>query len=213
MAISFLLITFPKAKRNNSISFAEMKKIAGDKAVLVIGGILFFQSGFEGVLTNWTTLYFRDFGFTSSEALNALSLFVLGLTLGRVVLIFLLKKVSLHKALHLAIGLLLMSTILLEFLDSLIILQGVLFLFGFGSAGLFPGMIQFISEQYTMNRGTAIGLILFVGVCGSISMNYFMGIISHITGIHVFPSILLVLVIFLILFWILKNVINLKNQK
>ena len=92
--VYFFITRFPTPKHLQTLPINNILGLVKDPSLLLLGLILFFQSGIEGIINNWTTLYLQtESNFIQGNALYALSLFVLSLTLTRVVLIFLLKHI------------------------------------------------------------------------------------------------------------------------
>src|SRR6185503_13073286 len=84
-AIYFLTIKFPTAKHEKGLPVKEA----------LTSFFLFFQSGAESLINNWTTTFFQsDLKFSEKDSLFALSCYLGGLTLTRLLLGKLLKKIS-----------------------------------------------------------------------------------------------------------------------
>ena len=67
------------------IGFAGGMLNGRDPVLIMMGLFLFFQSGLEGVTTNWTTTYFQSMDMERREAaLFALSGYILSLTIARI---------------------------------------------------------------------------------------------------------------------------------
>src|SRR5258706_5770840 len=94
-SVLFMSTPFPEAKQNQGVPASRVWQLLKDDLLLLIGFFLFFQSGFEGIINNWTTTYLL--GRTSSstrEALYALSWYVAGMALARLILGSALRQVS-----------------------------------------------------------------------------------------------------------------------
>ena len=55
--VYFLIIKFPPPKQARGVPFDQSLKLVKDKVLLTIALFLCFQSGFEGIINNWTTTY------------------------------------------------------------------------------------------------------------------------------------------------------------
>ena len=93
--IYFLLIRFPTPKQAQGFPLKEGIKLLKQPALLLTGFFLFFQSGVESLINNWTTTFLQTkLKITNEAALYALSFSVVGLTVARLLLGVLLKKIS-----------------------------------------------------------------------------------------------------------------------
>jgi MFS transporter, FHS family, glucose/mannose:H+ symporter len=114
--IFFFTIKFPEPKQPQGLPIKQGFTLIKDPVLLLFGFILFFESGMEGLVNNWTTTFLmNDIGVNSEKALFALSYFVLALTLTRLLLGGLLKKVSSSMVLFISIGIVLSGSLIISF--------------------------------------------------------------------------------------------------
>ena len=93
-ALSFLFISFPVPKQEQGFPLKEGLKLLKQPVLLLNGLFLFFQSGVEALSNNWTTTYLQHkLKITNEDALYALSFSVLGLTVARLLLGSVIKKI------------------------------------------------------------------------------------------------------------------------
>ena len=79
---------FPQPKQVHAIPIKQSLGLLKDLNLILLGMVLFFQSGVEGIVSNWTPLYLQtESNFFEDDALYTFSLFILSLTLTRVALI------------------------------------------------------------------------------------------------------------------------------
>jgi MFS family permease len=211
--IFFILIKFPPPKQTRGFPITRGVTLIKDNVLILIAFFLFFQSGFEGIINNWTTTYLiKQQSVQQSNALYALSSFVAGMTVMRVLIGSVFRSVSLKKILVASFGLILPGLILLKAGSSFNInVMGLVFL-GAGLAGGFPIMLGFVGNRYTELSGTAFSFVLFIALLGNILINYGMGIIAQNFGIHHLITVAFAESIIMILFCliILKKI---KNNK
>ena len=189
----FVNTKFPDAKQKHSVPLAKTVNLIKDLNLILLGLILFFQSGVEGLISNWSPLYLvNESGYVQEEALYALSTFVLSLTLTRLVLTFLLNHIRPYKVLLFSmttgiVGILCIMTT--SFAGSEIL--GFVLL-GSGLAAGFPIVLGYVGTLYPDLSGTAFSIVLVIGLSGNILLNFYMGILSDKGGVNTFSTLLLV---------------------
>ncbi|MEW6510838.1 MAG: MFS transporter [Bacteroidota bacterium] len=185
-------IRFPVPKQVQGFPLARGAALATDARLLILGLVLFFESGMEGMQNTWTTTFLQQQLETPpDQALFALSCMVLGLTAARLLLGWLLKRISMWRALALSIACILAGEILLEVAASYGLAVAGLVLIGIGFAAVFPVILGAIGDRYTALSGTAFSIALTLALVGNMILNYLVGAISQSYGIRVFPFIML----------------------
>jgi fucose permease len=188
----FAFTKFPKPKQTQSVPLKNIRSLLKDVNLLFLGLILFFQSGVEGIINNWSTLYLQtESSFIQDHALYALSLFVLSLTLTRVALIFLLNRIRPYRILITSVFLITLGVFC--FMAPGLIHREVigLVLLGSGLAAGFPIVLSYVGTLYPQFSGIAFSIVLVIALSGNILLNFFMGLISKIHGVGVFSTLLL----------------------
>jgi fucose permease len=114
--IYFASISYPPAKQKQGIPLKSGLALIRDKHLVILGLFLFFESALEGIISNWTTTFLQH-GNTlqSKDALYALSIYILSLTLTRMVLSSLLRRIKPIHVLLFSIGVIFIGLILLTF--------------------------------------------------------------------------------------------------
>ncbi len=184
IGILYLFVKFPAAKQSRGIPFAKTISMIKDGVLILIAIFLFFQSGFEAIVNNWTTTYLlKMHSLQPGKALYALSLFVGGMTFMRLLTGSILRNVPVKKLLAMSFGLILAGLILLKAGNSFALsVTGLIFL-GAGLAGGFPIMLGFVGSRYTDLSGTAFSLVFFIALLGNTIINYTMGVIAQKFGV------------------------------
>jgi fucose permease len=206
--VLFMFVQFPPPKHTQEIPFVKGIKLLKDSVLLLIGFFLFCQSSFEGIINNWTTTYLlKVLSIPNSNALYALSLYVVGMATMRIVMGSVLRNISARKILSLSFGFLLTGCLLLQFSASYFAAVSGLILIGAGLAAGFPVMLGFVGNRFAALSGTAFSLVLGMALSGNMLINILMGIISEKYGIQYMPLLTIVLSIVMILlsFRILKK--------
>ena len=180
----YMLTGFPPPKQAQGIPLKRIFEIVKDKFLLLISFFLFFQSSFEGIINNWTTSYLMDqVSVPQNKALFALSSFVAGMAIMRLLTGTIFREVPVKKILLASFSIILASLLLIKAGNSYFpAIAGLLFL-GAGLAGGFPIMLGFIGERFAEHSGIAFSFALFVGLAGNMLINYLMGIIAQNFGI------------------------------
>lgn len=184
-AVLYLVIRFPEPKQKHEIPFLKGLKLLTDKVLILISLFLLCQSSFEGIINNWTTLYLLDkLSVTGSSALYALSLYVAGMAVMRLLIGGVMRSVSSQKILILSFVLLLLGCGILQFAGSYALAVCGLVLLGAGLAAGFPVMLGFVGNRYAELSGTAFSLVLAIALTGNMGLNYFMGVVAENFGIQ-----------------------------
>jgi len=192
VALFFLTTRFPSPKQAQGFPLSKGISLVRNPTLLLFGFILFFESGMEGMVNNWTTTFLqRELDASAENALFALSCSVAGLTIARLFLGRLLKTFSMWSALFVSIGLILIGGVLLLSASTYAAALVALVLLGIGFAAVFPVILGAIGDIYAGFSGTAFSIALVIALVGNMMLNYLVGIIAQLHGIGSFPVIVL----------------------
>lgn len=208
----FGFLRFPEPKHKQGFPLIEGFKLIKERTLILIGLILFFESGIEGVTNNWTTTYLQtDIGISPDKALFALSAMVAALTLARLVLGNLLTRIRPYLIIYTCLGFIAAGSLILLINSSYFANIIGLILMGIGFAAGFPVMLGYVSELFPAFSGTAFSIVFTIALIGNILINYLVGIVTHSAGIHHFLTIILVsVVVMIILFSVVRAQIRQK---
>lgn len=210
--VYFAIVQFPESKYKQGFPIKDALKLAKQPALLLIGLILFFQSGLEGLFNNWSTSYLINSNIEANAALLALTALVAAITVARLILSYLLIKIDTQYILYGGLVILSVGTCLLYYSYSFWSSVVSLFCVGLGLAGVFPIMMGRIGTLYKEMTGTAISLALFIALCGNSILNLLMGVVAKEFNMDVFPFFLMTCILLqAILIVISKNVITDKK--
>ena len=207
----FLALKFPVSKETKGVSIQEALKMLGDPFLLLLGFILFFVSGLEGLTNNWTTTYLGDIkNIAAPNALFALSAFVGALTLARLILGKLLRIYQPLTIMIVGTLLALVGYLLLSRNNGYYQLVLAMVAAGFGLAAAFPVILGFAGQRYLKNTGTAFSIVITIALIGNVLANYAIGLFGEQKGLSILPYFLIggVLAVLILLF-ILKT----QNKK
>src|SRR5688572_26567777 len=181
----FLATRFPVAKQAHGISLKEVRNLLNDNFLLLVGFFLLCQSSFEAIINNWTTSYLLNkISMSMSNALYALSLYVAGMAIMRIILGKILKRVSSKSILLLSIVLLVIACALIHFGTSFSASTVGLVILGAGLAAGYPVMLGLVGDRYKKLSGTAFSIVISMALVGSMIINYLMGLIVERFGIQ-----------------------------
>jgi len=209
--IYFFFIKFPSPKIKQNYPVKESFRMFRNPVLIMMGFFLFFQSGLEGVTTNWTTTYFQSMHLNSIDAaLFVLSAYMFSLTIARIFLGWLLRRYPAHLVQFASMGISVTGIVILMFSRTFALSAVGLVMLGAGFAAAFPVMLGYVGEVYKKLSGTAFSYVLVIALIGNITINYSMGLIFNYFGIKYLSSLLLLclamlLVVFLIVLRIKRN--------
>jgi len=187
----YAAIRFPEPKQPQGFPLRQAAALLRDPVIVLLGVMLFFESGMEITVGGWTTTYVnQELGLSPERALYLLSLYWLGMTGGRFVSGWLLKRVSTVAVL--------LSSLAVAFAGALILIgarttvsagAGTL-LAGAGFAAVFPVILGYVGDRYERLSGTAIGVVLVMALMGGTAMPYVTGVLGDAFGLR--PSLAIV---------------------
>lgn len=211
VGLVFLATRFPAPKHADGIPLAKALGLLRDPTLLLIGFFLFCQSSFEGIVNNWTTTFLiSEVSLPEASALYALSLYVAGMAVMRLLIGGVLRKMAPARILAVSFGLLVMGTAILQFAQSFVVAAGGLVILGAGLAGGFPVMLGMVGELYSRLSGTAFSIVLTIALLGNMLVNFTMGWIAETAGVQHLISVILVLLVTMIILTI--NIIRKTNR-
>ena len=187
-ALYFVFISFPPPKQVNGFPLKEGFSLLKQPVLILNALFLFFQSGVEALSNNWTTTYLREkLQVSNEDALYALSFSVLGLTVSRLVLGSLLKKLSSLTILATSLALVIAGNLLLMNSISYTVAFSAVIVTGLGLAAGFPVILGYVGQLYRELSGTAFSISLVIALIGNTLLNYLFGYISRQYGVTYLP--------------------------
>lgn len=202
--IYFLAIKFPVPKHTQGFPLKEGIKLLKEPAILLIGFFLFFQSGTEALVNNWSTSFLqKEIKFSEQESLFLLTIYMVALTIARLVLGMILRKISSYLLMLLSLFLFLIGALILLTAQTYTIAFIAFIIIGVGLAAAFPVMLGYVGHLFSTLSGTAFSIVLVIGLIGNILINYLFGIVSHKYGFSQLPWLLVASVAFRLIFLLL----------
>ncbi len=194
----FMSVKFPQPKQPQGFPIKNALSLVKESSLILLSLILFFESGLEGITNNWTTRFLEKAGgLTTENALSALTALALSLTVTRLILGGVLKKVQPYIVLYICIIFVIAGSIVLMGTNSLLSAVIAMILLGIGYSAAFPVVLGYVGELYASLSGTAFSIALVIALIGNTFINYLVGVISQSKGIEAFPYIIIISVLLL----------------
>ena len=176
---------FPPPKHPQGFPLAHARELLGDAALLLMGLILFLESGVESTVGGWITTFFaEELRISADRSPFFLALFWLGLMLTRLSLGVLLPRVTAFRALSVSLGVGFSSTLLLILSHTPTVAAGAAFLMGCGFAPMFPILYGLVGDRYPRVSGTALSVVISIALLGGMAMPYATGALGAAHGLR-----------------------------
>jgi FHS family glucose/mannose:H+ symporter-like MFS transporter len=184
-----LLTRFPPPKQGQGFPLREGLTLLHDRTLLLLSMILFFESGAEGLVNNWSPSFFlhRE-GFSTGWGLLLLTVLGATITLTRLVLGAARHRIHPRKVLFAFCGAAMAGAVLLATSRGEIPAIAAMIFIGVGFSGPFPIVLAQIGELFPTLSGTAFGIALVIGLTGNAAINYVLGLIAQTFGMGAFPA-------------------------
>jgi MFS transporter, FHS family, glucose/mannose:H+ symporter len=214
--VYFIGIRFPVPKQSKGFPVKEGIMLIKEPILLLISFFLFFQSGTEALVNNWITTFLQaELKFTQENSLFILSCFVGGLTVSRLLLGFILKKLSSYNVMLASLLITAAGSILLFYASTFTVALIAMVIMGVGLAAGFPVMLGYAGQLYPNLSATAFSIALVIALIGNMLINYFFGFMSNKYGISRLPFCLLagIACMFVLLLFIRSRISKIDNIK
>lgn len=180
-----LIARFPVPKQAQGFPIAAAGGLLRDGTLLLMGMMLFLQSGLEITVGGWTSTFVtEELAIAERDALYILSLYWMGMMLARLALGYVLRRAApvlvLYLSLLVALG---GAALLLTAVQPVTAGVGV-FLVGAGFAAMFPTVLSFIGERYAALSGTAFSLAIVMALVGGMLLPYATGVLGGAFGMR-----------------------------
>ena len=176
---------FPAPKQPQGFPFAAAKGLLRDPVLLLMGLMLFLESGMEITVGGWTATFFKEeLQLTDQRALAYLSLYWLGMMLARIALGFVLRRLTPTRVLLgcLTIGFV-GALLLIRTRDATLAAAGV-FLIGVGLSATFPVVLGFVGDRYAQLSGTAFSVVIVMALTGGMLLPWLTGVLGVTYGLR-----------------------------
>lgn len=183
--IATLLIGLPAPKQPHSFPIDQVFGLVKQRPLLLLGSMLFLQSGMEITMGGWSATFAREeLALDARAALLFLSLYWLGMMSARLALGSLLKRVSAANTLLACLAIAFGGALLLLLARGTAAAAVGIFLVGAGFAATFPVVVGWIGERYAALSGTAISIALVMALSGGMLFPYLAGVVGDAAGLR-----------------------------
>jgi fucose permease len=176
---------FPAPKQAQGFPLAAAAGLLRDPVLLLMGCMLFLESGMEITVGGWTTTFFeQELGIADRRALVYHSLDGFGMMLGRLALGSALRRVPPARVLLgcIAIGFA-GALVLIVTRDPSLAALGV-FLIGLGFAATFPVVLGFVGDRWAELSGTAFSIVMVMALTGGMILPWLTGVLGASYGLR-----------------------------
>ncbi|MGH7604376.1 MAG: MFS transporter [Gemmatimonadaceae bacterium] len=188
LLIPIVMITvaaFPAPKQPQGFPIAQAGKLLRDPLLLLMGVILFFESGNEITVGGWTSTFVtEELGAPARNALLILSLYWTGMTVARFALGYILRRAAAIAVLYTCIAVGLGGALLMLTTHGIGVAAIGAFALGVGFAAMFPTVLGFIGDRYAALSGTAFSVGIAMALCGGMVLPYAAGLVGTRYGMR-----------------------------
>lgn len=183
-AIVYAVIPFPPPRESQAFSFNEAIEVAKYQGVLLLGFVLFLESGNEASIGGWMSTYVNSSGYSPRIATFALAGYWAALMLGRMLAARLLAGVGKFQLVAASALVSLVGCAILLSSQRLPFLVTGSALIGLSYGPVFPTTLAIAGDRYSRRAGTVFGLLFSIALMGSMSMPWAVGQASQRLGIR-----------------------------
>lgn len=185
LALVFLALKFPPARRAEGLPWAEIARLARHPLVLLFGFLLFFESGNEFIVGGYTTSYLTgELRLPLSTASYLLAACWGSIMLARVISSRLLLRVKgptlvLAGSLSAAAGI----AVLLGARGGVVAALGVV-LTGLSLAPIYPTVLGQAGSRFEQHSGTVFGILFAIALTGGMTLPWVVGQLAQAQGLR-----------------------------
>lgn len=182
-ALAYAVISFPPAKASQTFAWGDAAEVAKYEGVLLLGFILFLESGNEASIGGWTSTYVNHSGYSPRLATLALAAYWAALMLGRILSARILRSI---KKSQLVAGSALLSVLgcaILLTSERLVLLVTGVALIGLSYGPIFPTTLAIAGDRYAKRAGTVFGLLFSIALIGGMLLPWAIGQVSQQFGV------------------------------
>jgi MFS transporter, FHS family, glucose/mannose:H+ symporter len=204
----FIAVTpFPAPKQSQGFPLAAAGRLTRDPLLLLMGFMLFLESGMEITVGGWTSTFVNEeLAVKARAGLVILSLYWMGMMLARLALGTIFRNHPPVRVVYICISIGFIGAIVLLMTQSVSVAAVGVFMLGVGFAATFPTVLGFVGERYAELSGTAFSLVIAMALCGGMLLPWLAGILGASYGMRgsfvIVPAALLLLATLL---WMLSR--------
>jgi len=196
VAVANALPAYPPAKQARGLALAEAARLARDPLVLLLGLLLFFQSGNEFIVGGYTTtLLTSEVGMSVGAASYALAGYWAALMLTRAWLGRGRSSLTGGRLVAASAAASAVVTALLVTATAPYVAVAMVVLLGAALAGIFPAVLGVAGSRYPAHSGTVFGILFTMALSGGMTLPWVTGQAAAAWGLR--PALGLVVLQFL----------------
>jgi len=177
--------TFPPPKQPQGFPLADAGRLLRDPVMLLMGVMLFLESGLEITVGGWTSTFVtEELEVAERTALILLSLYWAGMMLARLVIGTALTRSSPFRILYTCLAIALAGAAMLLTTHSVALAALGVFLLGVGFAAMFPTVLGFVGTRFAALSGTAFSAAITMALIGGMSLPYTVGVLGERVGMR-----------------------------
>jgi MFS transporter, FHS family, glucose/mannose:H+ symporter len=183
-AAGYALFSFPPAKIGQAFSLREVVRVTKYEGVLLLGLILFLESGNEACIGGWTSTFVNTIGYSARAATLVLASYWAALMAGRMVAAGVLQGIGKAQLVLIIAVISLLGCTLLLATRSLILLFAGTALIGVSYGPIFPTTLAIAGDRYSERAGTVFGLLFSIALMGGMLFPWTVGQVSQRLSVH-----------------------------
>ncbi|MFZ0759051.1 MAG: MFS transporter [Candidatus Sulfotelmatobacter sp.] len=178
-AFGYAMLAFPPAKASQAFSLREVVSVAKYEGVLLLGFILFLESGNEACIGGWTSTFVNTIGYSARTATLVLASYWAALMVSRMVAARLLQGIGKSQLVLIIALISLLGCAVLLATRSLILLFAGTALIGLSYGPIFPTTLAIAGDRYSERAGTVFGLLFSIALIGGMLFPWTVGQVSQ----------------------------------
>jgi len=178
-ALGYAVISFPPAHATQTFSLREVLGVARYDGVLLLGFILFLESGSEASVGGWTSTYVDAIGYSARTATLILANYWAALMVSRMIAVRVLRSAGKIQTVATSALLALLGCMILLSAHSRISLWTGTALIGLSHGPIFPTTLAIAGDRYSKRAGTVFGLLFSVALIGGMLLPWAVGQVSQ----------------------------------
>jgi fucose permease len=183
--LDFAAVEFPPPKQAQGFPLRRVGALLGDATLLLVGLMLFLQSGMEITLGGWSAQYVREvLGLSEQRSILVLSLFWVGMVAARLILTRLLRSTPAATVYSGFLAVALVGAVMLLAIPRAVHAGAGLFLVGFGLAAGYPILLGLLGGLYHDLTGTAFSAVFVMALFGGSTIPYLTGVLGDWQGLR-----------------------------
>jgi fucose permease len=178
-ALWYAAISFPPARTKQAFSGRELLEVVRYSGVLLLGFILFLESGNEACIAGWASTYVNIAGYSPRVATLVLAAYWAALMVSRMLAAKLLRRITKAQLIVSSALLALAGCAILLTARPLTLLFAGTALIGLSYGPIFPTTLAIAGDRHSERAGTVFGLLFSIALLGGMMFPWAVGQVSE----------------------------------